>query len=189
MEDNKQDNNKHENKKLQKIKKESARLKRLKEKSQKKAKGFLHDFKEFATKGNVIDMAVGVIIATAFTKIVNSLVNDVITPVISIFTGKVDFSNLFIALDGNKYSTLADATKAGVSVVNYGAFVSNIVNFIMIALILFIFLKVVLKNINGKLVKDKETPKTKECPFCLNEIPIKATRCGHCTSVLEEDNK
>ena len=129
-------------KKLKRLEKEKLKLKRLEEKGLKKAKGFIADFKQFATKGNVIDMAIGVIIASAFTKIVNSLVNDVITPAISMLTGKIDYSNLFIALDGNTYATLDEAKTAGVSVISYGTFITNVVDFLMIALCLFIFFKV-----------------------------------------------
>jgi len=163
-------------------------IKKLEEKGLKKAKGFINDFKQFATKGNVMDMAVGVIIANAFTKIVNSLVNDVITPAITIFTGKIDYTNLFIALDGNKYSTLAEAQAAGVSVISYGTFLTNVVNFFMVAFWLFIFLKIIFRIKNGKKkeeVKEVVTT-TKKCQYCLNDIPKEATRCGHCTSILEE---
>lgn len=171
-----------------KLKKQSAKLKKLEQKGLKRAKGFIADFKQFATKGNVIDMAVGVIIANAFTKIVNSLVNDIITPAISIFTGKIDYTNLFLALDGNTYATLEEAKAAGVGVISYGTFITNIVNFLMIALSLFIFLKVLfkLKNINKKEEIIEEVVTTKKCPYCLNNIAIEATRCGHCTSMLEE---
>lgn len=183
--------NKKEVKQSRKLEREKERIKKLEEKGMKKAKGFIADFKQFATKGNVIDMAVGVIIANSFTKIVNSLVNDIITPAITIFTGKIDYTNLFIALDGNKYSTLAEAQAAGVSVISYGTFITNIVNFLMIALWLFILLKVLFK---AKDVKKKEEIKetvitTKKCPYCLNEIAIAATRCGHCTSILENNEK
>lgn len=179
---------KKEIKQNKKLEKEKEKLKKLEEKGLKKAKGFINDFKQFATKGNVIDMAVGVIIANAFTKIVNSLVNDIITPAITIFTGKIDYTNLFIALDGNKYATLADAQAAGVSVISYGTFLTNIVNFLMIAFWLFIFLKIIFRVKNGKKKEEikKEVATTKKCPYCLNEIAIEATRCGHCTSILEE---
>lgn len=171
-----------------KLAKQAARLKRLEEKGLKKAKGFIAEFKQFATKGNVIDMAIGVIIASAFTKIVNSLVNDVITPAISMLTGKIDYSNLFIALDGNTYTTLEEAKAAGVSVISYGSFITNVVDFLMVALCLFIFFKVLFKAKDKKKKEEvvEQVVTTKECPYCLNTIPVKATRCGHCTSMLEE---
>lgn len=177
-----------EMKKEKKLTKQAAKLKKLEEKGLKKAKGFLADFKQFATKGNVIDMAIGVIIASAFTKIVNSLVNDVITPAISILTGKIDYSNLFIALDGNTYSTLEEAKTAGVSVISYGTFITNVVDFLMIALCLFIFFKVLFKARNKKKTEEvkEQIATTKKCPYCLNDIPLQATRCGHCTSHLHE---
>lgn len=178
--------------KLQKqLEKQAARIKKLEEKGLKTAKGFLTDFKQFATKGNVIDMAVGVIIANAFTKIVNSLVNDVITPAITLLTGKIDYTNLFIALDGNSYSTLEEAKAAGVSVIGYGTFVTNIINFFMIAFWLFVFLKIIFKIKNGKKKEEvkEQVATTKKCPYCLNDVPIKATRCGHCTSMLEEKSE
>ncbi|MBR6613750.1 MAG: large conductance mechanosensitive channel protein MscL [Clostridia bacterium] len=165
------------------LEKEQERLKELKEKAEKKSKSFLTEFKQFATKGNVIDMAIGVIIGTAFTKIVNSLVNDVITPSLSILTGKIDFSSLFVALDGVKYETVEAAKEAGATIINYGQFLTNIVDFLMVALCLFIFFKVFFK------ARRKETPKpvtTKKCPYCLSEIPLEASRCAHCTSELKE---
>ena len=179
----KQDKNDLKNEK--KLEKQAARLKKSEPKGWTKAKGFIADFKQFATKGNVIDMAIGVIIANAFTKIVNSLVNDVITPAISMLTGKIDYSNLFIALDGNTYATLDDAKAAGVSIISYGAFITNIVDFLMVALCLFIFFKVLFKSRDKKVAKQVAT--TKKCPYCLNDIPLQATRCGHCTSILEEN--
>lgn len=163
---------------------EQKKIKELEQKTRKKAKGFLKEFKEFATKGNVVDMAVGVMVGTAFTKIVNSLVNDVITPSLSLLTGQVDFSSLFVALDGNTYATAQEAATAGATVINYGQFITNIVDFLMIALCLFIILKVAFKFKRKK----EDPPKpitTKKCPYCLNEIPLEATRCGHCTSEIE----
>ena len=171
--------------------KQLEQLKNIEQKGLTKAKGFLNDFKQFATKGNVIDMAVGVIIANAFTKIVNSLVNDIITPVITIFTGKIDYTNLFVALDGKDYATLEEATTAGVSVISYGTFITNVINFLMVAFWLFIFLKVVFKITNLKK-KEEVTEKvvtTKKCKYCLSEIPLEATRCAHCTSTLEDEAK
>ena len=167
------------------LEKEQERLKELKEKAEKKSKSFLTEFKQFATKGNVIDMAIGVIIGTAFTKIVNSLVNDVITPSLSILTGKIDFSSLFVALDGVKYETIDAAKEAGATIINYGQFLTNVVDFLMVALCLFIFFKVFFKARRKK----EEEPKpvtTKKCPYCLSEIPLEATRCAHCTSELKE---
>lgn len=181
---------KQELKQSRKLEREKLRIKKLEEKSINKAKGFLTEFKQFATKGNVIDMAVGVIIANSFTKIVNSLVNDVITPAITIFTGKIDYTNLFIALDGNTYPTLADAQAAGVSVISYGTFITNVINFLMVAFWLFILLKVLFKSKDKKKKEEikQEVATTKKCPYCLYEIPIEATRCGHCTSHLEGKN-
>ena len=167
------------------LEKEQERLKELKEKAEKKSKSFLTEFKQFATKGNVIDMAIGVIIGTAFTKIVNSLVNDVITPSLSILTGKIDFSSLFVALDGVKYETIDAAKEAGATIINYGQFLTNVVDFLMVALCLFIFFKVFFKARRKK----EEEPKpvtTKKCPYCLSEIPLEASRCAHCTSELKE---
>lgn len=172
-------------KKQKRLEKQAAKLKKLEEKGLKKAKGFIAEFKQFATKGNVIDMAIGVIIASAFTKIVNSLVNDVITPAISLLTGKIDYSNLFIALDGNSYATLEQAKEAGVSVISYGTFITNIVDFLMVALCLFIFFKVLFKARKKK--EEVKIATTKKCPYCLNDIPLQATRCGHCTSILDEN--
>lgn len=172
----------------EKIDKEAKKLKKLEEKALKKSKGFWSEFRAFATKGNVIDMAVGVVIASAFTAIVNSLVKDIITPLISLLTGKIDFTNLFIALDGNKYATLAEAEEKGGSILKYGNFITAIINFLLIALCIFIFLKVVFKVINIKKKEVEEVKKTKICPYCKSEINIEASRCPHCTSVLEEEN-
>ena len=181
--------NKKEMKKNKRLEKQHLKLKHIEEKGLKKAKGFISDFKQFATKGNVVDMAVGVIIANAFTKIVNSLVNDIITPAITLLTGKIDYTNLFIALDGKEYATLADAQAAGVSIISYGTFLTNIINFLMVAFWLFVFLKILFRVKNGRKKEEVkvEQATTKKCPYCLNEIAIEATRCGHCTSILEEN--
>ena len=143
---------------------------------------FIQDFKAFALKGNVMDMAVGVIIGGAFGAIVNSLVNDVIMPVISLATGKVDFSNLFVSLDGTKYATLAEAQEAGGSVFAYGSFIQAVIEFLIIALCIFL----VVKGVNKLRKPEPEAaPTTKVCPFCKNEVPLEATRCGFCTSELK----
>jgi len=146
--------------------------------------GFIKEFKEFAVKGNVVDMAVGVIIGGAFGKIVTSLVNDVVMPVIGVFTGGIDFANLFIPLDGNTYATLAEAEEAGAAVLKYGSFISQIVDFLIIALVIFIVVKKLMTINKKEEPVVEEAPTTKVCPYCKSEISIEATRCPHCTSEL-----
>ena len=147
--------------------------------------GFRKEFKEFIMRGNVMDMAVGVIVGGAFSTIVSSLVDDIIMPVISLITGKIDFTNLFFALDGGDYKTLAAAKEAGASVVAYGSFIQNVIQFLIIALVLFL----VIKGIN-KLHKPAPAaaPVTKICPFCKSEIKIDATKCAFCGSDLKDWN-
>lgn len=144
----------------------------------------LQEFKKFALKGNMIDLAVGVIIGGAFNGIVNSLVNDIIMPVLSLFTGKLDFANWFIALDGNTYSTIAEAQEKGAATLNYGNFISGLISFVIMAFVVFMLVK----SIN-KLKKEEKpasaAPTTKKCPFCKTDIPLEATKCPHCTSTLE----
>lgn len=158
----------------------------------------LKEFKEFATKGNVMDLAIGVIIGGGFQSIVNSLVNDLIMPFISIFTGKIDFNNMMI--------TVGDTS------IKYGSFITNVINFLIIAFSVFLMVKYInklnktleetAKGINKKLEKKNKffknkkkkeepipTPTTKICPFCLSEINIKASRCPHCTSILDEEKE
>lgn len=152
-------------------------------------KKFIEEFKQFAVKGNMMDLAIGIIIGGAFTAIVNSLVNDIVNPLLGLIIGDIDFSNLFIALDGNTYATLAEAEELGVSVFKYGSFISNVINFIIMALVVFVLVKMInkLRTIGEKKVEEvPEEPTTKVCPYCQTEISIKATRCAHCTSVLEE---
>ena len=153
---------------------------------------FLNEFKKFAVQGNMLDMAVGMIIGAAFKDIVNSVVNDLIMPVVSMFTGKVDFANMFIALDGNTYATLEDA-KAATSVVAYGQFITQVINFVILALVIFMMVKMVNK-LRTAAEKPEEAPAPaapaepteKTCPCCQSTISIKATRCPHCTSELTE---
>ena len=147
-----------------------------------KKKGIIGEFKEFALRGSVVDLAVGVIIGGAFNTIVSSLVNDIIMPVISLATGKVDFSNLFVSLDGTKYATLAEAQEAGASVFAYGSFIQNVLQFLIIAFVLFMVIKAINKM---RKPAPEAAPTTKVCPFCKNEVPIEATRCGFCTSELK----
>lgn len=155
---------------------------------------FLNEFKQFAARGNMIDLAVGVIIGGAFQKIITSLVNDVIMPFISVFTGDIDFTDRFFTLDGNKYATIAEATSAGVVPIKYGSFLTAFLDFIIMAFVIFCMIKGInkLSAIGQKIVpiklleeEEKEEPKTKKCPYCESEIPFHATRCSHCTSVLE----
>lgn len=154
-----------------------------------KSKGFISEFKKFIMRGNVIDLAVGVIIGGAFQTIVNSLVSDIIMPVISLFTGGIDFSNWFIALDGEKYVTLAEAQAAGASVLAFGNFISAVLNFLIMAFVIFCLIKVI-NSIADKTKKKEEVveekPTTKICPYCKSEISIDATKCPHCTSDLSE---
>lgn len=151
-------------------------------------KNMLKEFKKFALKGNMIDLAVGVIIGGAFNGLVNSLVKDIITPILSLLTGKIDFTNLFIALDGNKYDTLAEAQELGVATVNYGSFISGLINFLIMAFVVFLMVKGInkLRTINEKPA-EPATPTTKKCPYCLSEIAIEASRCPHCTSELKDE--
>lgn len=146
-------------------------------------KKFINDFKEFAFKGNIVDLAVGMMIGSAFTGIVKSFVDDLVMPLLSILTGKIAFEEKFIALDGNDYKTLADAEAAGTAVLKYGNFISAFINFIIIAFVIFIFLKLLLKLKRPKAVPETE-PTTKVCPFCKSEISIEAVKCPHCTSDL-----
>lgn len=159
-----------------------------KEKERQKMKNFIEEFKKFIMRGNVMDLAVGVIIGGAFQAIINSLVNDIIMPLISLVTGGLDFSNLFIQLSGEKYATLAEAQEAGVAVFAYGNFITAVLNFLIIAFVIFMLIKTMNRLAEaGKKEKKEEEPTTKKCPFCQSEISIKATRCPHCTSVLEEE--
>jgi len=147
------------------------------------------EFKEFAVKGNVVDMAVGIIIGTAFGTITKSLVADVIMPPIGMLIGNVDFTNLFLVLkQGNPvgpYLTLAEATKAGAVTINAGVFINTLISFFIVALAMFFLVKVINRLKRQEEVKPPEpTPTTKECPFCASIIPMKATRCPQCTSDL-----
>ncbi len=142
----------------------------------------LKEFKEFAMKGNVLDMAVGIIIGAAFGKIVSSFVSDVLMPPLGLALGKVDFTSLFIDLTGKGYATLADAKKAGAATLNYGNFIQTIVDFLIVAFAIFI----VVKNVNRWTTKPAApaAPTTKDCPQCAMAIPLAAKRCGHCTVQL-----
>jgi large conductance mechanosensitive channel len=148
-------------------------------------KNFWTEFKAFALKGNVVDMAIGMVIGAAFTSIINSLVKDIITPLIGLLTKGLDFSSLFVALDGNTYATLAEAQEAGAAVLTYGNFVTAVINFLIVALTIFIILKKLLVPKKKKVEEAPAVPTEKDCPFCKSKIHIDATRCPHCTSVLQ----
>ncbi|MGZ9585506.1 large-conductance mechanosensitive channel protein MscL [Paenibacillus marinisediminis] len=156
---------------------------------QSKIRSLATEFKEFAMRGNVIDLAVGVIIGTAFNKIVTSIVNDLIMPPIGYLIGNVDFKDLFYALDGSDVATLADAQAKNIPVIAYGNFISVLIDFLLIALSVFFLVKVV-NMLNRSRTKDEPAvqaePTTKKCPYCITEIAIEATRCPHCTSTLEQ---
>ncbi len=142
----------------------------------------LKEFKAFIMRGNVVDLAVGIIIGAAFGKIVTSLVNDILMPPLGMVMGKMDFSGLFINLSGTSYPTLAAAKAAGAATINYGMFINTIIDFIIVAAAIFILIK----QINQlKRQEAAAPPATKECPYCLSNIPIKAVKCSHCTSDLK----
>ena len=147
--------------------------------------GMRKEFKEFVLRGNMMDLAVGVIVGGAFNGLVTSFVNNIIMPVISLFTGKIDFENMFVALDGSKYATLAEAQEAGTAVIAYGSFITAIINFLILALVVFFLVKGINKmRAATKKEEAPAAPTTKVCPFCKTEIDINATHCPHCTSEL-----
>ncbi len=152
-----------------------------------KGLGFAGEFKKFITRGNVIDLAVGVVIGSAFTGIVNSLVNNIIMPLVSLLTAGLSFNEWFIALDGKDYESLAAATAAKAAVLSYGTFIGAVLNFLIVSFVIFLFVRVInhIKDI-GKKEEEKPEPTTKKCPFCKTEIDLEAVRCPHCTSKLEE---
>ena len=145
------------------------------------------EFKEFAFKGNVVDLAVGVMIGGAFGKIVTSVVNDLFMPVLSLITGSLDFTNMFIAMDGKKYTNLAAAQEAKVATFNYGMFITNVIDFLLIALSVFLFVRLINKL---RVKKAEPAPvavhEPHKCPYCKSEIADGATRCPFCTSTIEE---
>jgi large conductance mechanosensitive channel len=142
----------------------------------------LKEFKEFAMRGNVADMAVGIIIGAAFGQIVNSFVQDIMMPPIGRLVGHVDFSNLFVSLSGTHYDTIAAAKAAGAATLNYGVFLNTIINFLIVAFAVFLLVR----QVNRLVPKPAPAaaPATRDCPYCLSAVPVKATRCPHCTSEL-----
>ena len=143
----------------------------------------ISEFKEFASRGNVTDMAVVIIVGSAFTSIVNSLVNDIIMPVVGKLTGGLDYSSWFIALDGNKYTSLEEASKV-TAVLSYGNFISAVINFLIVAFVLFMVIRTI-NRLKKPAPPAAPAPATKICPYCKSEISIDATRCPHCTSELK----
>lgn len=146
--------------------------------------GMLKEFREFAVKGNVLDMAIGIVIGAAFGKIVTSLVNDIIMPPFGLLLGKVDFSSLFLTLSGGPYESLKAAKDAGAPTLNYGLFINNVLDFTIVAFAIFLVVRQI-NQIRAR-IEAPAVSNTKECPYCLATIPLKATRCGHCTSELQQ---
>lgn len=146
------------------------------------------EFRDFAMKGNIIDLAIGVVIGGAFGKIVTSLVNDIIMPLVGMLMGNVDFSNLLIALGSGNFKTIAEAKEANVATLNYGMFINNIIDFFIVAFSIFFVIKQLSRLTKKKVEKEiePEAPTTKQCRYCYTEINKDASRCPHCTSVLEE---
>ena len=145
----------------------------------------LKDFRDFIMRGNVLDLAVGIIIGAAFTSVVNSLVNDVLMPPIGLLLKGVNFSNLFINLGSSNYSSLADAQAAGAATINYGLFINNLIGFLITALAVYLIVRGVKAAQESSAAKQEEAPAEptdKECPYCHTSIPVKAVRCPHCTS-------
>jgi large conductance mechanosensitive channel len=140
------------------------------------------EFKEFIMRGNVVDLAVAVVIGAAFGKLVTSFVEDVLMPPIGLALGGVDFSNLFINLSGNAYPSIAAAKAAGAATLNYGIFINNIINFLIIAFAIFLVIKAI-NRMQGPA--PAAAPTTKDCPYCLSAVPLKATKCAHCTAELK----
>jgi len=142
------------------------------------------EFKKFVARGNVLDLAVGVVIGGAFSAIITSLVNDIIMPPIGLLLGRVDFGNLFIDLTGRGYASLAAAQEAGAATINYGLFINAVVNFVIVAWVIFLVVRQV-NRLEKKEPVVEAAPTSKVCPFCATDIPLVATRCPHCTSQLD----
>jgi large conductance mechanosensitive channel len=142
------------------------------------------EFREFAMRGNVVDLAVGIIIGAAFGKIVTSLVNDIVMPPIGLVLGRVDFSSLFINLSGQPYASLVEAKAAGAPTINYGVFLNTVIDFVIVALAIFLLVRFI-NRLNRQPQAAPAAPTTQECPFCVSSIPVRATRCPQCTSTLQ----
>lgn len=147
-------------------------------------KSFVQEFKEFAIKGNAVELAIGLMIGAAFGAVINSLVNDVIMPVIGRVLGNADFSGFFVSLSGGSFDSLAAAQEAGAVTLNYGLFINALVSFLIVAFVLFLIVKA-MNRLRRQEDEPAETPDTKQCPYCKSEIPLEAVRCPACTSSLE----
>jgi len=171
----------------EKMQKNAELLKKRTAKAEAKAKSAIADYKKFAIKGNIIDLAVGVVIGAAFTNIINTLVASLVTPLLSILTNKVDIANLFISLNGKSYNTLVDAKAAGAIVISYGAIFNSVLNFFIVSVILFIVFKYIskLRESSEKGTEEIVKETTKTCVYCKSKIDITATKCAFCTSDVE----
>jgi large conductance mechanosensitive channel len=145
----------------------------------------LNEFKKFVMRGNVLDLAVAVIIGGAFGKIVSSAVNDILMPPLGLILGEVDFSDLYINLSGHTYASLSEAQAAGAATINYGLFLNNVIDFLIVSAVVFLIVRLANK-LDSLRETEKEAPKTKNCPFCLSTVPFKASRCPNCTSQLKK---
>ncbi len=165
-------------------------LKEELKKQKEKRKQNYKEFKQFAFKGNIIDLSIGVIIGAAFSKIVTSFSNDIIVPIISLLTSNINFANLFFTLDGNKYETIELAKQANVPIIYYGNFLTTVTDFLITAICIFVAIKLLQKFKFNKHTKEEEKQAitTKECIYCKTSIPIHASRCPNCTSILEQQS-
>ena len=145
----------------------------------------LKEFKTFVMRGNVLDLAVAVIVGGVFGKIVSSLVNDVLMPPIGLVVGKVDFSSLYLKLSSDTYASLAEAQKAGAPIIKYGLFINTVIDFLIVSFVIFLVVRLANRLQRQEAAAAPAAPATKECPFCLSAIPLKATRCSHCTSEIK----
>ena len=145
----------------------------------------LREFKAFVLRGNVLDLAIAVIVGASFGKIVTSLVNDIIMPPLGLLLGRVDVSSLFVSLSGVPFASLAEAQAAGAPTLNYGVFIKALVDFLIVALVMFLLIRLVSRAQKVREGEVPPAPTTRECPYCLSTIRLKATRCPHCTSELQ----
>jgi large conductance mechanosensitive channel len=149
-------------------------------------KNLLKEFKEFALRGSVIDLAIGIIVGAGFNTVVNSLVKNIVLPPIGLILNRVDFSNMYVSLSGGHYTNLAEAQKAGAVTLNYGLFLNDLISFIITAFVVFFVIRWINKMQRRRAAKEEKASPTRHCPFCDTAISVKATRCPQCTSTLSE---